>query len=411
EKFGLTTFCNEQYELFSDLAQNRSIQYDKYLPDNELVVETDRQKLEAVIQNLLSNAFKFTPAGGKIALKLEILTGGIFKITVSDSGKGIADEDKHQIFNRFYKGKNNAETIQGYGIGLNLAKEYCTLMNGTIHFESRPGKGSDFWIEMPFLQTETNNGESEIALLNTTGNTTTVSDLGQFIIENSENKPLVLLVDDNPDMLKYIQLSLSAKYSFCIASKVSEAMLLLEKNSVDIIVTDIMMPEVDGLSFCSQIKKHHRFSQIPVIMLTAMTMASEQVKGFKAGADAYLTKPFNVEVLAARIDSLLSRNQKTDEYIKRSLIIENQQVDVDSADEKLLKEAIEFINAHISDSEINIDKMCKEIGISHSSLYRKVKAQTGMSLNELIRHVKMKKAAQLIKTKKFTIAEIMDQTG
>jgi AraC-like DNA-binding protein len=140
-------------------------------------------------------------------------------------------------------------------------------------------------------------------------------------------------------------------------------------------------------------------------------MASEQVKGFKAGADAYLTKPFNVEVLAARIDSLLSRNQKTDEYIKRSLIIENQQVDVDSADEKLLKEAIEFINAHISDSEINIDKMCKEIGISHSSLYRKVKAQTGMSLNELIRHVKMKKAAQLIKTKKFTIAEIMDQTG
>lgn len=411
EKIEIVTFCNEQYELFSDLAQSRSIHFEIELPDKELIVETDRQKLEAVIQNLLSNAFKFTPAGGKIVLKLEILIGGLFKITVSDSGKGIAEEDKHQIFNRFYRGKNTDETVQGYGIGLNLAKEYCTLMKGSIHFESQLDKGSVFWIEMPYVQAYSKRVNLENVPYKAIDYPEQLNNLDQLVENNSANKPLVLLVDDNPDMHKYIRLSLSGKYSFCVASKVSEAMLLLEKNSVDIIVTDIMMPEVDGLSFCEQIKKDHRFSQIPLIMLTAMTLASQQVKGFRAGADAYLTKPFDIEVLAARIDSLLSRNQKTDEYIKRSLIIENQQVNVDSADEKLLKEAIEFINIHISHSEINIDRMCKQIGISHSSLYRKVKAQTGMSLNELIRHVKMKKAAQLIKTKKFTIAEIMDQTG
>ncbi|HOO83358.1 MAG TPA: two-component regulator propeller domain-containing protein [Prolixibacteraceae bacterium] len=411
EKIEIVAFCNEQYQLFSDLAQSRTIHFEIELPEKELIVETDRQKLEAVIQNLLSNAFKFTPAGGKIALKLEFLSNKQYKIVVSDSGRGIDDDDKPQIFNRFHRGKNTDETAQGYGIGLNLAKEYCTLMKGSIHFESQLDKGSVFWIEMPYEQTDSRVGNSQNVSFGTIDNSEYLDNLRQLVDNNSANKPLVLLVDDNPDMHKYIRLSLSDKYSFCVASKVSEAMRILEKNSVDIIVTDIMMPEVDGLSFCEQIKKDHRFSQIPVIMLTAMALASQQVKGFKAGADAYITKPFNIEVLAARIDSLLSRNQKTDEYIKRSLIIENQQVNVDSADEKLLKEAIEFINTHISHSEINIDKMCKQIGISHSSLYRKVKAQTGMSLNELIRHVKMKKAAQLIKTKKFTIAEIMDQTG
>ncbi|MCF8359068.1 MAG: response regulator [Prolixibacteraceae bacterium] len=410
EKFELAAFCREQYELFNDLAHSRMIRFRMETPGNEIHVETDREKLESIVQNLLSNAFKFTKPNGTITFKLEIPETNRFKITVSDTGKGINDDDKKRIFNRFFQGRNTTETFAGYGIGLNLAKEYCDLMNGIIKFESQQGKGSDFWVEIPFTAETTPTGKA-----NSTTNVFTAEEAqtitGHTSLPLPGNKPVVLLVDDNPDTLEYIRICLSEKYNIKAANNGYDALLLLEKDDIDLIVTDIMMPEIDGISFCEKVKANPRFSQIPIIMITAITIAEQQVKGLKAGADAYLTKPFNIEVLDARIESLLTRNQKTSEYIKRSLIIENQDVKTESANEKLLKEAVQFINSHISDPEINIDKMCREMGISHSSLYRKVKAQTGMTLNELVRHVKMKKAAQLIKTKKFTIAEIMDETG
>jgi YesN/AraC family two-component response regulator len=211
--------------------------------------------------------------------------------------------------------------------------------------------------------------------------------------------------------MEYIKISMARKYAFLTAGNGKEALKILEKHKVDLLVSDIMMPEVDGLSLCERVKTNPQYSNIPVILLTAMAMASNEVDGLRAGADAYITKPFDINVLEARFESLLSRNQKVDEYIKRRLIVENQIVEVESYSEKLLQETIQFINKHISDPEINIDKMCKEIGISHSSLYRKVKLQTGMTLNELTRSIKLKKAAQLIKSKKYSIAEIMDETG
>jgi signal transduction histidine kinase/DNA-binding response OmpR family regulator/ligand-binding sensor domain-containing protein len=406
----LTTFCREQYELFSDLAHSRKINFRFETPGQAIGVETDREKLESIIQNLLSNAFKFTPGGGTVLLKLEVPSENLFRITVSDTGKGIAEEDKKRIFSRFYQGKTASETMSGYGIGLNLVKEYCDLMKGSIDFESEQGKGTVFKIEIPVTARAKDEEKTGISNAETIANQETRSKpkAADNVIPG---KPVILLVDDNPDTIEYIRICLSEKYTFLTAINGEEALKQLENDKTQLIVTDIMMPDIDGISFCEKVKANPRFSQIPIIMLTAITMAEQQVKGLKAGADAYLTKPFNIEVLDARIESLLARNQKIDAYIKRSLIIENQDVKTESANEKLLKEAVQFINNHISDPEINIDKMCREMGISHSSLYRKVKAQTGMTLNELVRHVKMNKAAQLIKTKKFTIAEVMDETG
>lgn len=404
----LVTLCREQYALFSDLAHSRMISFNIETPAEALGIETDREKLESIIQNLLSNAFKYTQPEGTISLKLEVPEPGLFRISVSDSGKGIAEKDKEHIFKRFYQGKNTTGTTSGYGIGLNLVKEYCELMNGKICFESRLGQGSKFQVEIPFQKGTSNEARQELIETEAYSHNN-IRPVNQE--PSSAGKPLVLLVDDNPDTLEYIKICLGGKYSFITAADGRRGLELLGKHKPHLIISDIMMPETDGLSFCEQVKRDPRFSNTPVIMLTAMALASQQVLGLKAGADAYLTKPFNIDVLDARIESLLARNQKVDDYIKRSLIIENQEVTIKSADEKLLQEAVQFINNHISDPEINIDKMCRDIGISHSSLYRKVKLQTGMTLNELVRHVKMNKAAQLIKTKKYTIAEIMDETG
>jgi YesN/AraC family two-component response regulator len=172
-----------------------------------------------------------------------------------------------------------------------------------------------------------------------------------------------------------------------------------------------MMPETDGIALCERVKANPKHAHIPIILLTAMTGPSTHINGFKAGADDYLTKPFQPDVLEARIDSLLLKNRKVEEYIKQKLIMENQEVEVESYSEKLLQETIRHITSRISDPEINIEELCKAIGVSHSNLYRKIKAQTGLTINELIRQIKLKKAAQLIRTKKLTIAEIMDETG
>ena len=404
----LLSFCHEQYDLFRDIAVNQKIKFIFEAPSQPVKLLTDPAKLESIIQNLLSNAFKFTPTGGEITLKIEMTGQEQFQITVSDTGCGISAEEQPNVFSRYFQGKEN--TAAGSGIGLNLVKEYCDLMKGTIRFESQEGKGTTFVVELPRKAERSENFQNDIP--------------GQTIITNgsdfNENKQTsqssnnsllatILLVDDHPDTMEYIKICLAGKYHFITSGNGKEALKILDKQKIDLLVSDIMMPEIGGLSLCEQIKRNPRLSNIPIILLTAM--ASNEVDGLRAGADAYITKPFDIMVLEARMESLLSKNQRIDDFIKRQLIVENQSVETKTYSEKLLQETIRYINEHISDSEINIDKMCKEIGVSHSSLYRKIKDQTGLTLNELIRQVKMKKAAQLIKSKKFTVAEIMDETG
>jgi len=400
-------FCHEQFDLFIDLAANQKIAFRLEAPNTEVNLITDPVKLESVIQNLLSNAFKFTSQNGQIDFKLEFLDEQLMRITVSDNGIGIPLNEQSQIFNRFFQGQNSSEKQTGYGIGLNLAKEYTELMNGKIWFESQPEKGTDFMVEIP-LKDRINPLVLEKQIITDEAK---LKEKHAYEIINNISLPVVLLVDDHPDILEFIRLSLSGKYHFVSASNGKEALQLIEKKKVDLIISDVMMPEIDGLSFCERVRANPKFSTIPIILLTAMTQASDYIDGFRAGADDYLIKPFNTNVLEARIESLLHRSRKVEEYIKQRMIVENQDIEVESLSEKLLQETIQYINQHINDPEINIDRMCKAIGISHSNLYRKIKVQTGLTLNELIRQIKLKKAAQLIKTKKLTIAEIMEEIG
>lgn len=407
----IVAFSREQIDLFVDLASNKKIEIQFEAPVSETQIIIDPVKLESIIQNLLSNAFKFTPESGKIHFKLQFTDQQQMLLSVSDTGTGIDSEEQPQLFNRFYQGNNSLEKQTGYGIGLNLAKEYCELMNGKIWFESQLGEGTTFYVEIPVKDCAAPENQKLITVQTITTNETadenkkTSGKIGRSTLST------LLLVDDHPDTIEFIKISLAGKYNFVSAANGKEALKILDKQKIDLIVSDVMMPEIDGLTLCEQVKGNPKFSAIPIILLTALTMATNQIKGIRAGADDYLTKPFDTDLLEARIESLLYRSQKVDDYIKQKMIVENQEVEIESYNEKLLQEAIKYINQHINDSEINIDKMCKAIGVSHSSLYRKLKTQTGLTLNELIRQVKLKKAAQMIKTGKYSISEIMDETG
>lgn len=411
QQVDIVAFCHEQFDLFSEAASSQNIDFRFEAPDIKPLIITDTAKLESIVQNLLSNAFKFTPHKGQIIFSLQFNNDKKIRITVSDSGIGILPNEQGQIFNRYYQGSNSMKKQFGYGIGLNLAKEYCELMGGIITFESQPGKGTEFRVELPLNDFSTNDVflPAEVSKVISSVSTSHSKEKVSFI--SNENLPVLLLVDDNPDTLEFIKISLDGKFQFMTSQNGKEALKILEKNKIDLIISDVMMPEINGLSLCEQVKTNPKYDGIPVILITAMTQTSYHIEGYRTGADDYLIKPFNAGLLEARINSLIYRTRKIEDYIKQKMIVGNQDVEVESYSEKLLQEAIKYINEHLSDPEINIDTMCKDMGISHSNLYRKIKTQTGLTINELIRQVKLRRAAQLIKNKKMTIAEIMDVTG
>jgi len=407
QPLNIRAFVHDQFELFSDRAANQQIEFVVEQPSSDFTIISDPDKLESIVQNLLSNAFKFTPEKGKIELRLEFPGEEFLRFSVSDTGSGIAPEDQPFVFNRYYQGNNAKRLNKGYGIGLNLVKEYCEILGGKIGFESQPGSGTVFHVELPVK------AASAIPLGSKSQKFSVPVSRKAAWTEPSTDAllPTILIADDHYEMLQYLELNLLGKFHVVSVSNGKEALNILEKQKIDLVISDVMMPVLDGFALCNKIRSNPKYSGIPIILLTAATLTDQQIEGFRSGADDYLVKPFNPDILEARIESLLYRNRKTEEYIKQQLIVGNHEIEVESHEEKLLQETIQYINEHLSDPEINIDGMCKAIGTSHSSLYRKIKQQTGLSLNELIRQVKIKKAAQLLKNKKLTIAEIMDETG
>lgn len=404
EEADIIDICKKQFNLFIDLAAQQNIHFNFKSSVASVKATIDINKFDSILQNLLSNAFKFTSIEGLILLEISMKTADVIQLKVSDSGKGISADEQENIFKRFYQGEDHLAKTSGYGIGLNIVKEYCELMKGSVWFESLEGKGTSFFVEIPIEYIDDIVSERvDIDMKNN------VQALKQ--IPNNRNLPVILFVDDNPDTLKFLELNFQNEFQVIAAGSGEHALSILKEQQVDLIISDVVMPEMDGVSFCRKVKQHPKYEAIPLILLTAKTMDSEKIEGIKAGADAYLTKPFDIELLQVQIQNLWSKSQKINDHMKRKLIVANREIGVESSDEKLLKEVITYINNHISFSEINLSEMCRTIGVSHSSLYRKVKAQTGMSLNELIRNVKLQKAAQLIKTGKLSIAEIIDETG
>jgi signal transduction histidine kinase/ligand-binding sensor domain-containing protein/AraC-like DNA-binding protein len=402
----IISFLKEAAESFRDIAERRQIHFAFSSTVSRYYTSFDRDKIERVLFNLLGNAFKFTHKGGWVSLKVEQVTGSAeLIIIVADSGIGMSKEEKHHIFDRFFQG--NAPTgvmNQGSGIGLSITKEFVALHGGTISVESQAGNGSSFSICLPLKPVA-----MEQAIL--TGERRTIDNARNAAVikpamVSGLEKLTVLLVEDNDDFRQYLKSNLECSYKIIEASDGKEGWQKAISGHPDVIVSDISMPNMDGIELSRKIKADKRVSHVPIILLTALTEDAYQLKGLETGASDYLTKPFSFEILNLKIRNLVLLNQRLRDTYSRRLNIDMPVQEVQSADEQLLLKVTQFIEANLDSPQLSVEELSKQVFMSHASLYRKVLDLTGETPVEFIRSVRLNKAADLLERSDLKIAEI-----
>lgn len=412
-------FTNYEYQ-----AARRNIDYklDSTLP--ETPVMCDPQYIELICNNLISNSFKYTPKGQSIHISLT--QGGTeanptLKITFADTGCGIPPEKLPEIFTRFYQVHDRKG---GSGIGLSLVKRLVELHHGTISVDSELGSGTIFTVELPIGDNEYSAEERapqgtkpQLDALEAPLNLPDIPDEGVEVDTANEDLPAdsdretLLVVDDNPDILKYLCESLSEHYNVVPAADGAKAIQILSGQNVDLIITDIMMPDIDGVQLCRTVKRNLRTSHIPVIMLSAKSDVSDQLGGFKVGADDYIAKPFSMEVLASKIRNQLRTRRQAIRHFTDSSEIKPESVALNPLDEEFLKKAMETMEKHLDDSEFSTDAFAGEMCMSRSNLHLKMKALTGESTNEFIRRFRLRRAMELLKTGRYNISQVSAMVG
>jgi signal transduction histidine kinase/ligand-binding sensor domain-containing protein/DNA-binding response OmpR family regulator len=421
-KGDMFSFIESIYKDFIQMAESQDISYQLEMQTDcyEDDVYFDPDKVEKMFYNLLSNAFKYTSDHGKITVRLsreidEFSKRPRMAVSIADTGVGIAAENLSRIFDRFYRSQNTmVREKSGTGIGLSLAKELVILHQGDILVESTPGEGSIFTLLLP-LDLEPDQGtEQETAhirkpLLSVFPGVSPVKE--QNNKDESKNPKgakaqSLLIVDDNEDIRLFIRSELGDKYHIEEAENGEVAQDLAEKNSPDLIVTDVLMPVMDGFELCKRLKTSIDTSHIPVIMLTAKSARASEIQGLTEGADDYISKPFNINVLRLKIENILRTREHYRALFRDELDIDPRDITTTNRDREYLARAIELIENNLLDREINVQFLCEELGTSQSQLYRKLKAITGSSSNEFIRTVKLKKGAKLLADPALNISEI-----
>jgi len=389
----ITAFAREIFRSFSENAERRSMIYD-FVADEDISCEFDSGKMEHILYNLLSNAFKFTPDGGRIQLCLSdgVKNGYRFvEISVIDSGQGMTEEDKQKIFDRFYQGSAKSyEKISSTGIGLGLTKDFVELHGGTLSVESKLGKGSKFTFTIPVIKTESTDDAEE---------------------SGDMNERRIVVVDDNPDILSFIKMNLRDQYEIITASNGTEGLERIIAACPDLAICDVMMPDLDGFELCRRIKANELTSHIPVILLSAKDNASDQEAGFRCGADAYITKPFSIKVLHARIDALVANREKLKDIFTQKMQGDDAHSLSEGTEDKFMQSIVTEIQKNLSNSEYSVKELCEATNWSYIQVYRKVKALSGITVNELIRNLRLQKAASMLTKPDIRISEIMYEVG
>ncbi len=401
-KDDLATYIYEIGEKYKDLNKNKDIDFEIVVPDYRIEMFFDPDVLSMIMDNLLSNAFKYT-ARGKIRLELnKIQEAGIdyAEILVADTGYGISAEDLPRIFDRYYQAKNTAHPVKGTGIGLALVKNMIDLHEAEITASSRLNEGSVFRVRF---------------LLNNSYPDAIHYYPAEIQLEESEEnaKNVILVVDDDPEIIGYIKDSLSDSYTIISARNGKEGYDLASEEIPDIIISDIMMPIMDGIEMCRIIKQDVRTSHIPVVLLTAKGSLQDQKVGYDVGADSYLTKPFSSNLLKSRVKNIIDARKKyslssTSKFKQKQELLNES---IGELDKEFLKKLTDTIEANLEDEELNISYIATQLNMSHSTLYRKIKALTNLTANEFIRKVRINYAEQLLLTNKYNISEIMYRIG
>ena len=410
--FNLAESMKQWIMLFSASAQKKHITISMDAPDT-IMLRADQDKIERICYNLLSNALKYTSEGGEISLMAKE-EGGRVMISVADNGCGISSDELPYIFDRFYQAKNAG---RGTGIGLAIVKAFTELHHGEVSATSIEGKGSTFTIHIPVRQKGevTNQSTEKIEQLVEPSSAEEVPNQARHIDELIQpyqtDKPEVLIIDDNIDIRTYLRSVLSEKYNVSEAADGKAGLELARKIVPDIVLSDIMMPVMDGLAFCQQLKTDKAISHIPVILLTARSLDEQRAEGYEHGADAYLSKPFSLRLLLSRIDNLIESRKKLNQTWSKG--VEGDEIGniSNEIDKSFLKQLRKIIQENLANSDLSVEQIGDEIGLSRVQLYRKVKALTGYSPVEIVRKARLTRARHLLQTTERTVSEVAYAVG
>lgn len=394
---------------FAPLAERKDINL-KVEAENGLEGWLDFDKLDQIVYNLLSNALKYTLRGQHISVQVRSLQKeGIrwLVLEVADNGIGIEPKELGRIFTRFYQGKNN-QGVESNGIGLSLTKSLVEMHRGAINVDSSPNKGTCFTVEIPIdKEVYSKEEQSERA----TEETSEKVDTSNVEPQASGNNPVLLLVDDNVELLSTIKESLGRDYTIETATDGAQAWNKLNACEVDLIVCDVMLPDVNGWKLCARIKGDLRYSHIPILILTAKTQPEDQIASYDAGADGYITKPFSIRVLRSRADNLIKAAHKRQEDFRKVEDVNVDALSYPKADKQFLQDLIHHIERHLEEQEFDIPALSREMNMSKSTLYRKLKSMTGLVPKDFVRNVKMKRACMMLAEGRMTVSEVAYAIG
>jgi len=414
-EFELTRYLKEWARTFESIATKRKIKVELITPA-PIRLCADIYKVERICYNLLSNALKYTSEGGSITIKAKS-TDETVEICIKDTGKGIAKEDIKHIFDRFYQVRNSNK--DGTGIGLAIVKAFTELQGGTAKVESEVGKGSEFTITLPKRVAGDNfqPAEETYTINDFLDESSAVTDIStenkvsKITSDRQEDKPRVLVIDDNADIRAYATALLGDEYDVMEASDGSEGLKKAVREVPDVVVCDVMMSGMDGLECCKHLKSDSLTCHIPVILLTAKTLDEHRAEGYAYGADAYLTKPFNGNVLKARIKNLITNRKLMKIVFGNDAQQEPMEAVAQSAESQFVEKFRTIIQGNLGNSDLNVETISHEMGISRAQLYRKIKSITGISPNDIIREARMKRADRLLETTDKSVSEIAYEVG
>ena len=404
---------------FAPLIRKKSQTFIFSTEDKHLIAYFDRDKIDKIVSNLLSNACKYTSEGGEIKLIMKSYQEAEhthLRIQVVDTGEGIAPGDLENIFKRFYTAHKGDES-ESNGIGLSLTKDLVELHHGTIEVESELTKGSTFTIYFPIDKDSYQ--ENELI----TGETPVNDKKAAMIFEHEDlekpgvvedvqvNENHLLLVEDNEELLYLMEKILSRQYHVLVAKNGLEALDIIKDNEIDIIISDVMMPEMDGLELCRNIKSNLETSHIPVILLTAKNTAEDRIECYNAGADGYISKPFELKILEARINNFIIYKKSKQEEFRTNVEVDIDSLETSSIDKDFLDKVVSVIESNMVKGDFDVVQLADALAVSKSTLYRKMKIATGLSPIEFIRNIRLKYGSQLLKNKSMSIAEVAYECG
>ncbi len=410
ERGDIIRFIREIAHTFSDLSERRHIAF-TFLSDMETRYTLfDQEKLSRIMYNLLSNAFKFTPEGGKVAVGLKLSKNAdhsMLEIRVTDSGIGIPEADQSKIFDRFYQHRIPSSMMnEGSGIGLSITREFVKLHGGTITVESEEGKGSSFVITLPL---EEASDHTEVTVVSEPVHSKEEEVIA--IDDLNADRPVLLLVEDNDEFREYMAQMLQSQYQVHEAANGKIGLDMTLDLIPDLIVSDIMMPEMDGIELCKAIRADHRISHIPVILLTARAEDDQQLQGYETGADAYVTKPFRLDILLVRIRNLIQKRDLGRKQFQQHIKVEPSEVAIRSMDEEFIAKAVKVVEDKMGNPEFTVEELSSEMAMSRVYLYKKLLSLTGKTPVEFIRIIRLRRAADLLLKSQLTVSEVAYQIG